>query len=92
MRSLLTDGTPGPDLWAAFAWSTGILVVFSCALAAHLSPPRTPSRQPNSHHLIVISGADQPSQNAWVYARAGGPVLLLWRAPGACDDRRPAVS
>lgn len=27
MRSLLTDGTLGPDAWAAFAWSAGILVV-----------------------------------------------------------------
>ncbi len=27
MRSLLTEGTPGPDLWAALAWSLGILVV-----------------------------------------------------------------
>jgi ABC-2 type transport system permease protein len=28
MRSLLTNGTPGNDLWAALAWSVGILVVF----------------------------------------------------------------
>ena len=27
MRSLLTEGTTGPDLWAALAWSLGILVV-----------------------------------------------------------------
>jgi ABC-2 type transport system permease protein len=27
MRSLLTEGTPGPDIWAALAWITGILVV-----------------------------------------------------------------
>lgn len=26
MRSLLTDGTPGNDLWVAVAWSVGILV------------------------------------------------------------------
>ena len=25
MRSLLTNGTPGPDIWAALAWATGIL-------------------------------------------------------------------
>ncbi len=28
IRSLLTDGTPGNDLWVALAWSLGILVVF----------------------------------------------------------------
>jgi ABC-2 type transport system permease protein len=28
IRSLLTDGAPGNDLWIAFAWSLGILVVF----------------------------------------------------------------
>jgi ABC-2 type transport system permease protein len=28
MRSLLTEGTAGPDVWAAFAWAAGILVVF----------------------------------------------------------------
>jgi ABC-2 type transport system permease protein len=29
MRSLLTEGTAGPDIWAALAWAAGILVVFS---------------------------------------------------------------
>jgi len=29
MRSLLTEGTTGSDIWAALAWATGILVVFS---------------------------------------------------------------
>jgi ABC-2 type transport system permease protein len=29
MRSLLTDGTTGPDIWAALAWAAGILIVFS---------------------------------------------------------------
>jgi ABC-2 type transport system permease protein len=28
MRSLLIDGTAGPDIWAALAWAAGILVVF----------------------------------------------------------------
>ncbi|HWB88781.1 MAG TPA: ABC transporter permease [Acidimicrobiia bacterium] len=28
MRSLLTEGTPGSEVWAALAWSLGILVVF----------------------------------------------------------------
>jgi ABC-2 type transport system permease protein len=28
LRSLLTEGTPGPDLWIALAWATGILIVF----------------------------------------------------------------
>jgi ABC-2 type transport system permease protein len=32
MRSLLTEGTPGPDIWAAVAWGAGILVA-SYALA-----------------------------------------------------------
>ncbi|HKA83152.1 MAG TPA: ABC transporter permease [Acidimicrobiales bacterium] len=27
MRSLLTEGTTGPDIWAALAWAAGILVV-----------------------------------------------------------------
>ena len=27
MRSLLTEGTPGPDIWAALAWAAGILIV-----------------------------------------------------------------
>jgi ABC-2 type transport system permease protein len=27
MRSLLTEGTPGPDIWAALAWAAGLLVV-----------------------------------------------------------------
>jgi ABC-2 type transport system permease protein len=32
MRSLLTEGTAGPDIWAALAWAAGILIV-SYALA-----------------------------------------------------------
>jgi ABC-2 type transport system permease protein len=28
IRSVLTNGTPGNDLWLAMAWSIGILVVF----------------------------------------------------------------
>jgi ABC-2 type transport system permease protein len=27
MRSLLAEGTPGPDIWAALAWAAGIPVV-----------------------------------------------------------------
>ncbi len=27
MRSLLTEGTPGPDIWAALGWAAGLLVV-----------------------------------------------------------------
>ena len=29
MRSLLTEGTAGPDIWLALAWAAGILVVSS---------------------------------------------------------------
>jgi ABC-2 type transport system permease protein len=35
LRSLLTEGTAGPDIWAALAWAAGILVV-SYALAVSL--------------------------------------------------------
>ena len=36
IRSLLTDGTPGPDIWVALAWATGILVVsYTLALVAY---------------------------------------------------------
>ncbi|HWL48378.1 MAG TPA: ABC transporter permease, partial [Acidimicrobiia bacterium] len=36
IRSLLTEGTPGPDLWVALAWATGILVVsYTLALVAY---------------------------------------------------------
>jgi len=31
IRSLLTDGTPGPDFAAAVLWAVGILVVFYVA-------------------------------------------------------------
>jgi len=36
MRSLMTEGTTGPDLWAALAWAAGILVVsYTLALAVY---------------------------------------------------------
>jgi ABC-2 type transport system permease protein len=45
MRSLLTNGTPGDDLWAAIAWSVGILVVFY-TLALRLYRRREPVPAP----------------------------------------------
>jgi ABC-2 type transport system permease protein len=30
MRSLLTEGTPGNDIWVAVAWSIGLLVGSTC--------------------------------------------------------------
>ena len=41
MRSLLTDGIPGPDLWVALAWSAGILV-FSYTLALSIYRRKEP--------------------------------------------------
>jgi ABC-2 type transport system permease protein len=36
MRSLLTNGTPGPDLWIALAWTAAILVVsYTLALGVY---------------------------------------------------------
>jgi ABC-2 type transport system permease protein len=36
LRSLLTEGTPGPNLWVALAWATGILVVsYAAALSVY---------------------------------------------------------
>ena len=36
MRSLLTNGTPGPDIWAALAWATGILILsYTLAMGAY---------------------------------------------------------
>ncbi|HZM42702.1 MAG TPA: ABC transporter permease [Acidimicrobiales bacterium] len=41
MRSLLTEGTAGPDVWAAVAWAAGILAV-SYTLALGVYRRRTP--------------------------------------------------
>ena len=36
MRSLLTDGTTGPDFWVALAWIAGILIVsYTLALSVY---------------------------------------------------------
>jgi ABC-2 type transport system permease protein len=45
MRSLLTDGTPGADIWIALAWSVGILVV-SYTLALRLYRSSEPVTAP----------------------------------------------
>jgi hypothetical protein len=41
MRSLLTEGIPSPDIWAALAWAGGILVV-SYTLALGIYRRRAP--------------------------------------------------
>ena len=44
MRSLLTEGTAGPDLWAAIGWAAGILVVsYALALRIYRSRPPGPA-------------------------------------------------
>ena len=46
MRSLLTDGTPGPDIWTALAWTAGILVVaYTLALRTYRRSPPVPAAQ-----------------------------------------------
>jgi ABC-2 type transport system permease protein len=46
MRSLLTEGTPGPDLWAAVAWAEGILVVsYTLALGVYRRSTPVPAAQ-----------------------------------------------
>ena len=43
MRSLLTEGTAGPDFWTALAWTAGILVVFY-TLALRVYRRRAPAQ------------------------------------------------
>jgi ABC-2 type transport system permease protein len=46
MRSLLTEGTPGPHLWAALAWAAGILVVsYTLALGIYRRRGPVPAAQ-----------------------------------------------
>ena len=46
MRSLLTEGTPGPDIWAALAWAAGILVVsYTLALGIYRRSAPVPAAQ-----------------------------------------------
>lgn len=46
MRSLLTEGTPGHDIWAALAWAAGILVVsYTLALGVYRRSAPVPSAQ-----------------------------------------------
>jgi ABC-2 type transport system permease protein len=46
MRSLLTEGTPGPDIWAALAWAAGILVVsYTLALGIYRGSAPVPVAQ-----------------------------------------------
>ena len=46
MRSLLTGGTPGPDIWAALAWAAGILVAsYTLALRIYRRSAPVPAAQ-----------------------------------------------
>jgi ABC-2 type transport system permease protein len=46
MRSLLTDGTPGPHIWGALAWAAGILVIsYTLALGVYRRSTPVPAAQ-----------------------------------------------
>lgn len=46
MRSLLTEGTPGPDIWVAAAWAAGILIVsYTLALRIYRRIAPVPAAQ-----------------------------------------------
>ena len=46
MRSLLTEGTPGPDIWVALTWAAGILVVsYTLALGVYRRSAPVPAAQ-----------------------------------------------
>ncbi len=46
MRSLLLDGTPGPDIWAALLWAAGILIVsYTLALEVYRRRALVPAAQ-----------------------------------------------
>jgi len=46
MRSLLTEGTAGPDIWTALAWAAGILVVsYTLALRIYRRSAPVPAAQ-----------------------------------------------
>jgi len=46
MRSLLTNGTPGPHIWGALAWAAGILVVsYTLALGTYRRNTPVPAAQ-----------------------------------------------
>jgi ABC-2 type transport system permease protein len=46
MRSLLTTGTPGPEIWVALAWVAGILVVsYTLALGVYRRSAPVPATQ-----------------------------------------------
>jgi ABC-2 type transport system permease protein len=46
MRSLLTEGTPGPEIWLALIWAVGILVVsYTLALRIYRRRPPVPVAQ-----------------------------------------------
>jgi len=46
MRSLLTEGTPGPDIWVALIWAAGILVVsYRLALGVYGRSTPAPAAQ-----------------------------------------------
>jgi ABC-2 type transport system permease protein len=46
MRSLLTEGTPGPDVWVALAWAAAILIVsYTLALGIYRRRAPVPAAQ-----------------------------------------------
>ena len=46
MRSLLTEGTAGPDIWVALTWATGILIVsYTLALGVYRRSAPVPAAQ-----------------------------------------------
>ena len=69
MRSLLTEGVPGTDIWIALAWSVGILVV-SYTLALRVYRRSEPVTVPPS----AGHGGGERCGDGWrrLHARSGG--------------------
>ena len=92
MRTLLTDGTPGRDLWIALTWATGILIASTTLALRTYHPPHRPRSPLNEAPTAPSHRVRHPHPFKQEPRHARSAMDRSERGPPDHDVRRDVVS